>query len=76
LLGEAAQLGAQTVVFSGGEPLRVNYLVDVVQAASKLGLIPTIYTSGIRDDNLTPMSCDLAQRLRQAGLSRFIVILY
>lgn len=76
LLGEAAQLGAQTVVFSGGEPLRVNYLVDVVQAASKLGLIPTIYTSGIRDDNLTPMSCDLAQRLRQAGLSRFIVSLY
>lgn len=76
VLREAAQMGAHKVVLSGGEPLLVNYLVDVVKLARVSGLIPSIYTSGIADENLTPMSRELAVRLRNVGLDRFIMSIY
>lgn len=69
-------MGVQRIVFSGGEPLLVDYLTRAIHAAAILGMAPTVYTSGISDDDLRPLSLDSAIELRRSGLNRFIFSLY
>jgi len=76
LLREAAELHVEKVVFTGGEPLICNYLSEAIGVATGLGISPTVYTSGIRDNALTPMSLEVACGLAQLGLSRFIFSVY
>ncbi len=76
LLREAAELGVRKVVFTGGEPLIAESLFDAVKLASSLGMSPTVYTSGILDNNLNPMPLTLATALVEAGTTRFIFSVY
>jgi radical SAM protein with 4Fe4S-binding SPASM domain len=76
LLREAAELGVTKVVFTGGEPLISPSLFDAVALASSLGMSATVYTSGILDNHLNPMSLDLAIKLVNAGVARFIFSVY
>lgn len=76
LLREAAELGVSKVVFTGGEPLCSEILFEAVTLAACLGLHSTVYTSGILDNDLTPMSATLAAELVRMGVGRFIFSLY
>jgi pyrroloquinoline quinone biosynthesis protein E len=76
LLAEAAELGVEKVVFTGGEPLVCPYLPEAIEAAASRGIVPTLYTSGIVDNELTPMSLALATSFTRRGLTRFLFSLY
>jgi len=76
LLREAAEMGVRRVVFTGGEPLIAVSLFEAVKVASSEGISPTVYTSGVLDNNLSPMSSDLAAKLVDAGVARFIFSVY
>lgn len=76
LVKEAAELGVQKIVFTGGEPLIAESLFDAVELASSLGMSPTVYTSGILNNDLKPMSAQLAHQLVEAGTTRFIFSVY
>lgn len=76
LLREAAELGVEKVVFTGGEPLVCEYLFEAVSAAARGGISTTVYTSGITDNRLSPMSFEMASGLAQRGLGRFIFSVY
>ena len=56
VLNEASELGARKVVFTGGEPLVYEHLGEVIRTASRLGIQPTLYTTGILDNQLTPIT--------------------
>ncbi|MGD9676084.1 MAG: radical SAM protein [Candidatus Bipolaricaulia bacterium] len=71
VLDEAAQLGAESVAFSGGEPLLWGPLVEGVAHASSLGAGVTVYTSGYLED-----VGDRLAELQAAGLSRAIFSIY
>jgi MoaA/NifB/PqqE/SkfB family radical SAM enzyme len=49
VLAEAKQLGAETLVISGGEPLRYSQLFTILSGAVELQLQTVMYTTGIRD---------------------------
>lgn len=76
LLHEATDLGLRNVVFTGGEPLLVDYLERVVATATELGVSSTLYTSGVAGDDLQGLSSAKAESLTRAGLQRFIFTLY
>lgn len=76
ILNEASELGAKKVVFTGGEPLVYEHLAEVVRTASRLGIQPTLYTTGILDNQLTPICNDAADELVAKGIARFIFSLY
>jgi radical SAM protein with 4Fe4S-binding SPASM domain len=76
ILREGAVLGVERVVFTGGEPLVSPYLVSAVETATTLGLASTVYTTGIVDNRLTPISQEAAADLGSAGLKRFIFSVY
>jgi PqqA peptide cyclase len=76
LLREAAGLGVKRVVFTGGEPLISESLFEAVTLASSLRISPTVYTSGVLDNHLNPMSSSFAARLVDAGVTRFIFSVY
>src|SRR5208283_4071028 len=76
LLREAAELHVEKVVFTGGEPLVCAHLSEAISTAASSGISPTLYTSGITDNALTPMSFEKASGLAQQGLSRFIFSVY
>lgn len=76
LLREAAELHVEKVVFTGGEPLVCGHLSEAISTASASGMSTILYTSGITDNALTPMSLERASRLAQLGLSRFIFSVY
>ena len=76
LLREAAELRVEKVVFTGGEPLVCEYLSEAVSAAANSRIFPTLYTSGITDNTLSPMSFEMASGLAQRGLGRFIFSVY
>jgi radical SAM protein with 4Fe4S-binding SPASM domain len=76
LLREGAELGVSKVVFTGGEPLTAESLFKALCLAASLGLHSTVYTSGILDNALTPMSASLAADLVRMGVGRFIFSLY
>src|SRR5208282_3357075 len=76
LLREAAELHVEKVVFTGGEPLVCAHLSEAISTAAASGISPTLYTSGIADNALTPMSLEIASSLAQQGLSRVIFSVY
>jgi radical SAM protein with 4Fe4S-binding SPASM domain len=76
LIQEAPSLGVEKIAFSGGEPLLVPYLVDAIKAASGRGIHTSLYTCGVVDFELNPLSMELARRLAAAGLGRFIFSVY
>ncbi len=67
ILTEAAQMEAQKVAFSGGEPLLWPFVFDVVESAISQHLEVTIYTSG----NVDKFK-QIAARLHKIGVTRFI----
>ena len=76
LLREASSLGAEKVAFSGGEPLLVPYLADAIREATALGIHSSVYTCGVADFDLNPLTTETALRLAQSGLGRFIFSVY
>jgi radical SAM protein with 4Fe4S-binding SPASM domain len=76
LLHEAADLGVEKVVFTGGEPLVWPYLTEAIRTAASLHISTTLYTTGILDNALTPLSRTAASDFVQLGLRRFIFSLY
>jgi len=71
ILADAAKMGAKDVALSGGEPLLWSHIFDAAEAAVKLGLKVTIYTSGNTDDFK-----DKAARLHRIGVPRFIFSIF
>lgn len=71
ILGDAAKMGAKDVALSGGEPLLWPHVFGVAEAATKLGLKVTIYTSG-NAKNFRQK----ANRLHTFGVSRFIFSIF
>jgi len=69
-------LGARKVVFTGGEPLVYEHLGEVIRTASRLGIQPTLYTTGILDNQLTPITNKAADELVGRGIARFIFSVY
>lgn len=76
LLNEASEMGVESVSFSGGEPLVYPELNDLVSYSSGLGLYLSLYTSGIINTNLHPLSVDGAKALVESGVDRFIFSIY
>jgi radical SAM protein with 4Fe4S-binding SPASM domain len=76
VLNEASELGARKVVFTGGEPLVYEHLGEVIRTASRLGIQPTLYTTGIVDNQLTPITSKEADELVGRGIARFIFSVY
>jgi radical SAM protein with 4Fe4S-binding SPASM domain len=76
LLHEAASLAVEKVSLSGGEPLLVPYLPEVVQEASALGIRTSLYTCGVADFALNPLSAPTAMQLADNGLGKFIFSIY
>lgn len=64
LLEGAVTLGAQRVVFTGGEPLEYPYLLASLAVAQDLGLHTTIYTTGITGrGSLKAVDCSLLKQV-------------
>ncbi len=61
MLDEIAQAGFKIMIFSGGEPLMRNDIVELVAHASSLGLRPVFGTNG------SLITKDLAKQLKDAG---------
>lgn len=69
LIAQARQLGAETLLLSGGEPTMHPGLFDMISEAASLGFSVGLSSSGVRIDD------DFALRLRQAGLSKLHISL-
>lgn len=63
LLDDLSEFGVPVVLFSGGEPLVRDDLVELVGYADNLGLRPVLSTNG------TLLTTDRAAELRDAGLA-------
>lgn len=64
LIDEAAELGFEAIQFTGGDPLLCPFLVELVDLASKLGIVQReVYTNGIA------LSLEYAKKLLNAGAS-------
>ena len=61
LLNEIARAGFKIIIFSGGEPLMLPYIFELVEHAVQLGLRPVFGTNGTF---LTP---EVAGKLKVAG---------
>lgn len=62
LIDGIAASGFKIMIFSGGEPLMVPWLFELIHHAKKRGLRPVIGTNG------TLISSDMANRLKAAGV--------
>ena len=67
VLGEARQLGAMQLGFSGGEPLLRHDLEELVAEARRLGYYSNLITSGVG------MNEERVARFKQAGLDHIQV---
>jgi MoaA/NifB/PqqE/SkfB family radical SAM enzyme len=73
LLHEGKELGVETVIFTGGEPLIDPNLVTYVSNANELGIQSTIFTAGfLQQETVEKRMADLAR----AGLRQVNVSLY
>ena len=68
IIKEAKQIGVQTIVFTGGEPLMYDRLPDLVKLTSKLGMKSTIYTFAYRTDE----TLNKYKNLINLGLNKII----
>lgn len=70
LLTDAGCLGAESAVFSGGEPLRHPDIHIAIGAASDAGLAVTLYTTGVGElTSERPISAEQWRHLRGLGLT-------
>jgi radical SAM protein with 4Fe4S-binding SPASM domain len=69
-------MGARKVALSGGEPLVYPELYEIVRTAASLALATTLYTTGIKNNNLDPIDESDVSRLISAGLDRIIFSIY
>lgn len=76
LLHEGSCLGLEKVAFTGGEPLLVPYLSEVIRESSSLGIQSSLYTCGAADSELNPLNLQTGITLAEAGLGKFIFSLY
>lgn len=76
LLGEAHRMGAKKVAITGGEPLVYAHLHEVLNAALSLPLATSLYTTGIKNNNLDSIDEEDVSRLIAAGLGRAIFSIY
>ncbi len=76
LLREAHKMGAKKVALTGGEPLVYADLYDILRTASSLPLATSLYTTGIKNNNLNPIDEGDVSRLMSAGLGRVIFSVY
>jgi len=63
LIAEVFELGAKSMVFTGGEPLMRSDILDLVEFASDVGLKPILATNG------TLLSDGVVRRLKGANAS-------
>lgn len=63
LLDELASCGIRVVIFSGGEPLMREGLIDLIRHARNLGMAPQLSTNGVLLDE------DIAAQLADAGVA-------
>lgn len=68
IIKEAKQIGVQTIVFTGGEPLMYDRLPDLVKLTSKLGMKSTLYTFAYRTDE----TLNKYKNLINLGLNKII----
>ncbi len=61
LLEEIAKSGFKMMIFSGGEPLMRKDIFELIEHASKLGLIPVLGSNG------TLITLEMAKKLKAAG---------
>jgi MoaA/NifB/PqqE/SkfB family radical SAM enzyme len=76
IISEGRDLGLETVVYSGGEPLRYPDLHEALSAAKIVGTPATIFTTGISEKRTRlPVSAERWRQLRDFGLveARFSV---
>ena len=71
IIKEARELGAETLAFSGGEPLLWTGLNESVRFAKNAGFEVSIYTTGNTKDSI-----DSIQTLAQLGINKLIFSLF
>jgi len=71
IIDGASSMGVREIVFSGGEPLAWDGIIDVVTHSKNKGLICYIYTTG-NCDNLE----DLMKKLKAACVDKLVFSLY
>lgn len=76
LLREAHSMGAKKVALTGGEPLVYAGLYEILKTASSLPLATSLYTTGIKNNNLDPIDEGNVSCLISAGLGRIIFSIY
>src|SRR6266581_8387248 len=76
LLREGSRLGLEKVVFTGGEPLLVPYLLQAIRESSTLKIQSSLYTCGAADFDLNPLTAETAMALAGAWWGKFIFSLY
>ena len=68
IIKEAKQIGVETIVFTGGEPLMYDKLPELIELTSKLEMKSAIYTFAYRtDENLNKY-----KNLIQLGLNKIV----
>lgn len=68
IIKEAKLMGADTIVFTGGEPLMYDGLPELVELTSKLGMKSTIYTFAYRTDE----TLNKYRQLIDLGLNKIV----
>ena len=68
IIKEAKQIGVETIVFTGGEPLMYDKLEELVHLATALGMKSTIYTFAYRTDE----TINKYRRLISLGLNKIV----
>ena len=68
VIKEAKLMGADTIVFTGGEPLMYDRLPELVDLTSKLGMQSTIYTFAYRTDE----TLNKYRKLIDLGLNKIV----
>jgi radical SAM protein with 4Fe4S-binding SPASM domain len=76
LLHEARNMGTRKVAFSGGEPLVYPRLGEVLLTACSLEFASTLYTTGLKNNNLEPLNSRDVSNLVSAGLRRIVFSVY
>jgi len=74
LIDESSKLGVPKVVFSGGEPLVWQGILDVISHASELGIDTCIYTTGRH--SIEDYENDFSKELKRTKLNRAIFSVY
>jgi len=71
ILNEAKDMGIETIAFSGGEPLLLEYIPKAIEQAYQAGIKTHIYTTGN-----VPNAEETLQKLNGAGLSKIMFSLF